>query len=92
MSLTAGLPWLNRFKVAGPCEVVLFDNDLDPATIAFRLNEVAVARGVERGHFGERLHVEPLRGQPMDIEAMGKKMSDLSGLPKVRCGVTGGGG
>ena len=50
--------------------VLIVDNELHPATIADRIPRVASARGMDIDDYADSLHIESLRGQLKDIDAL----------------------
>jgi len=65
ISVAAGEEWLG-FSVAKG-KVLLVDNELNPATIAFRLKKVANAMAIDPDDLSENLNVKSLRGEIKDL-------------------------
>ena len=62
LSIVAGIRWLGRFNVArGKC--LLIDNELHRPTLAYRINEVAIAMGLKPADYQNDLVVISLRGK-----------------------------
>ncbi len=66
LSVITGRTWLGAFPCT-PGRVLIIDNELHPATLAFRLKTVADAMGLATEDYGDRLSVVTLRGHLASI-------------------------
>ncbi len=62
-----------------PGRVLMLDYELAPGTLAKRLRSVVGAMGVSLDDIGDRLQIEPLRGERLDVNAMGGYFDALTG-------------
>ena len=69
LSIVSGRPWFGQFPTESG-SVLIIDNELHAETSAFRVPQVALARGIPRADFEHDVLVENLRGRLMDIERM----------------------
>lgn len=69
LSLAAGRPLFGRFDVQR-CEVLILDNELHEETIISRLPRVAESMGLTSDEWVDRLHVQALRGNLVDLYGM----------------------
>lgn len=69
IAVASGCAWLGRYETA-PGDVLVIDNELHRETTAYRIPQVAQARGVAMGAIRDRIAVDNLRGRLKDIFAL----------------------
>lgn len=71
LSLATGRPWLGLFDTE-PGKVLLVDNELHPSLIRYRIDKVALAKGVYLDEIASTLSVVCLRGRLLDVYEMAR--------------------
>jgi len=81
LSVATGRDWLG-FSTR-PGRVLLVDNELFPATIAYRLRQVANAKGLRSEEWIESIDVLSLRGRLVDLFGLGSYLRANAGYALV---------
>ncbi len=76
LSAGTGGKWLGAFDCT-TCRVLLIDNELHPATLAYRLPLVADHMGIRLDQISDRLEVLTLRGRLMDLHGIAKVLESI---------------
>lgn len=66
MSVATGQSWLNEFPTERG-DVLILDNELHGETSAYRLPQVAKARGIDLSHIADTMFIENMRGSLQDV-------------------------
>jgi len=69
LSVAVGRPWLGVYSTRKG-DVLILDNELHPETSAWRVPQVAQARGVPPEEYGRSVFIENLRGRLVDVFGM----------------------
>lgn len=76
LSMAMGVDWLGMF----PCKrgrVLIIDNELHAATLAFRLKTVAEAMGLRPQEYADSIDILSLRGRLMDLNAIVRRLDSV---------------
>jgi len=69
LSICTGTLWMGTFSTRR-AKVLYIDNELHPATAAFRLGKAAAAMGVPLSEYGDQIDVACLRGKLRDLNQL----------------------
>ncbi|MBE3039667.1 MAG: AAA family ATPase [Chloroflexi bacterium] len=78
LAMAAGRPWLDTFATRRG-DVLILDNELHKETIAFRIPNIAQARGMTPDQWEEHITVDSLRGRNIDLIGL---PNYLAGIPR----------